>query len=418
MPIGKTTSKTTTVGNSETATPVYIKIGNKVVNHIDFRVYELLKKNVFFNQAPELVGNSITYESLKKASRKLKISHTLFFADYNQLSKLVEERNKQIFGALDGKHIVASRGEVLDIRVIAPIIQDILAKQKIYTEYSSASCPKKIIKYLANSNRSVTDQAEYITRKLGINMEEFRSKATRRGSFKYLRDRLSANQIHVSVEAKNCMPVNIPSDVELSGFYIRSNSHPYIFIANELNEYPEEGMARKIYTLLFLVVCMFKGVSYAVHIGKQSYKCDYEKFKPFLIHEIVGKILLTDEEMEQIELDENGSFMERYSLRYKISELALLNRLRNAELLSPETYKHLRVRAGEYFKQKARELKEKRRKKAEEGKGGGPQVKAMVEFYQGDFIRFLKDKVPEQLRRDLFSKYVSYSRLKINLGDF
>ena len=418
MPTDKTTKTEISTDSSETGMPVCIKIGNKVVSEIDPRVYELLKKNVFLNQSPELINGSVTYKNLKEASRKLNIPHTLFFADYDQLSKLLKERNKRIFGALDGRHIVASRGEILDIRVIAPIIQDVLAKQKIYNEYSRKKCPQKIIKYLASSNKSVAEQAKYITRKLGIDMREFRSKTNRREAFHYLRNRLSANQIHVFVEAKNYMPINIPNDVELSGFYIRNNAHPCIFITNELNEYPVEGMSRKMYTLLFLVVCIFKGVSYAVHIDKKSYECNYEKFKPALIHKIVGNILLSDEEVEQIEFDENGNFMEKYSLRYKISKTALLNRLQDRSLLSPETYRRLKLKAEEYFRQKAQELREKRKKKTKDKKGGGPRPKVMIEFYQGDFIRFLKVAVPERLRQRFFSKHVSYSRLKINLRDF
>ena len=355
-------------GRNVRRTVLNITISRQVAVSIDPRVYKMVCDNFLFDRAPDIKNSSISFRELVKATRsqEVRIPYALVFAKKSQLEETIRKRNDMVFGALGGRtQIIGARGSLGNIMRIAPIVQDLIAKQKHFDQYDDKKIPDKIIKYLSNSSGSIEKQAEYVVNKMDIDMDTFRSKGTKREAFNYLKERLTRKSIHVAVEAWNCMPINIPKELTLSGLYLRSNTNPSIFVANERQQHPDEGPARKIYTMLYLLVSIFKGVGHAVHIDK-DYSQRYDNSKSgssrkLDAHKIVNKILLPSQSMKTIDV-KNYDSVDEAAGEYKVSVVALLARLKTLKLIEPPQYKKFKSKADEAFRNYMINEREKRKK--------------------------------------------------------
>ncbi|MGY4893422.1 MAG: hypothetical protein ACO1N2_01870 [Candidatus Saccharimonadota bacterium] len=352
----------------------------------------------------------IGFRNLVALARKVNLPYALFFADYGKIKQLIDKQNEELFGALDSKYIIGTRGKKINILWIRRIILDLSRKQKLFNKYAEPSGSSSFVGKLKTSKRPVRDQSDYIVNELGIDIADFRRKGSKSEALRYLRDRLAEKNIHVAVEANNYMPQSIPQIVkaDLSGMYIRNPRHPYIFVCNELSGSPEMGSGRKIYTLLFLVVCLFKDRSYAVSIDKNSYSVDDKKFKELEdIHGIVNEILMPVAEVASVEV---AAYSDLVSIanRHKVTPKALLYRLKALGVLKNERLiENLSRECDEKFTASVKAAKEKR--------GGSPGAETMIAYYQGDFLRLLSTRIPEKLRRDIARKHVSYNRIPYTL---
>jgi hypothetical protein len=251
-------------------------IDNATEIDIDASLYRLLHENYIYidrlSSDKYLRNRQITFTQLRRLSRANGFSYALFFIKSAQLNNVIKTQNDILFESIDNKEIIAgTRNGLADIRAIRWIIADLVAKKAIYKKYGNKVKLNNIVKFLSSSSKSVSDQADYILKTITINRDDIWRMKNKKDTYKYLCGQLSKNNIHVSTEAMNCMPQNVPSDMDLSGVYIRDNYNPMILICNEISGHPDEGLGRKIYTLIFLLVSIFKGQSFAVSISKSDY---------------------------------------------------------------------------------------------------------------------------------------------------
>lgn len=378
---------------------------------VENRVFYLLCVNFCLLENPICIeAMSRGYTTLKQLSalaRSVGLPYVIFFVSYNRVKKLIDKQNFELFGVLDKRFIMGARGKAVDVRWIRRIILDLSRKQKIYARYHPSKRLDHIVGYLKNSKQSTRMQADYIIDTLGIDMREFRQYTKKGDAFNYLRQRLSANNIHVSVEARNYMPQSIPDQIktDFSGVYIRDPKNPSVFICNELSGSPELGSGRKIYTLVFLIVCLFKDKSYAVSISRDTYSVDKKKYSQLAgIHEVVNEILLPYEEIKSAHVT-NYDELNRIANMFNVTPRAALQRLYDKRIVSEyKTYKTLAEECDRRFAAFVKKAKERKC-------GGSPGADIMISYYQGDFLQFVQTQVPVSERAALIRKHVAFNRL-------
>lgn len=388
---------------------------NSIKYKLDQRVFYVLCENfclletVIYKEA--LDKKYITLTSLVELSRSVGLPYAIFFATYDNVTKLIETQNKELFGVLDGRYIIGTRGESIDIRWIRRLILDLSRRQKIYQKHRPTEELRQIVGYLKESKYSIREQADYILNMTGIDLGEFRHYAKKSDAFNYLRKQLASKNIHVSVEARNYMPQSIPDDIKnkFSGMYIRDNRNPYLFICNELSGSPELGAGRKIYTMIFLLVCLFKDKSYAVSINKDTYSVDKKKYRQLsIVHDIVNEILTPIAEIQSERAPDEYEALDRLSKKYNITPKAMLQRLYSTRVISRyEDYLALSEECAKRFGV----MVEKNKK----NHSGAPGAETMIAYYQGDFLSFVKTYVPDSMRNEILRRHVSFNRLHYQL---
>lgn len=386
---------------------------------IDIKNYITLCDNFIFVDRDEFdrCGNlgSITFSQLRDLCRKNKLSYPLFFANHAKILQLVETYNADLYGKIDEKKIltIGSRGGDLDIRRIRWIVADVIEKQKIYKQYgyNTDLRDEKIVKYLKNTQKSVEEQAAYVCHKLDLSHNKLHNECrTKNDAFKYLAAQLSSQHIHVFREVRNAMPQNIPSGLNISGIYIRDNYNPAIFIGNELSLYPDEGVGRKIYTMIFLLVSIFKDYSFAVSINHSSAKMDNAtKKKLSEIHRITNEILMPKEHLGTTSFADIKD-IEMTANTLKVSPTALVVRLAKLGLLRKDVEDSMKEELTKKYTDyiRAKRAEDKRRREA--GQGTGPPLGRIYKSYHGDFIDFVRLNVPDAQRRAIFDSRISYGR--------
>lgn len=388
---------------------------NKIKYKLDRRVFYLLCENFCLLENTIYIAASeneyITLNDLAKLARSVGLPYAIFFASFERLKKLIDAQNTELFGVLDGRYIIGARGTPIDIRWIRRIILDLSRKQKLYREYHPTGKLVSIVGFLKASKRTVREQADYILSETGIDLAIFRRYNKKSDAFTYLRKQLATRNIHVSVEARNHMPQSIPDQVkkQFSGIYIRDWKNPYLFISNELSGSPELGSGRKIYTLIFLLVCLFKDKSYAVSIGKDTYSVDKKKYKQLSgVYEIVNELLMPLAEI-QFELQPfDYEALEKLSRKYNVTPKAMLQRLYDTRVINNyDDYKELSDECAKRFAALVKKGKDKR--------SGSPGKDVMIAYYQGDFLEFVRTYVPDTARKDIMRKHISFNRLHYQL---
>lgn len=387
---------------------------NTVRYTLDARVFNLLCENFCLLEHPLYVkaihDKYITLTNLASLARAANLSYSLFFAQFTKIKALIDTQNDELFGTLDEKFILGTRGELLDIRWVRRIVLDLSRKQKLFSKYRRSDRLNNIVGRLKTSRRTIREQADYVLEATDIDMEVLRKYSNKRDVLKYLRACLAKKNIHVSIEAQNCMPQSVPEKLKksLSGFYIRDPRNPYLFICNELSGHPEAGAGRKIYTLLFLLVCIFKDKSYAVSISRDTYRVDKKKYRQLeVVHAIVNEILMPRTEIDSESIYDYDSLSKAAS-RYKVTPKALLQRLYDTRVIqSYSTYDQLSDECKKHFDFSVQQNRNRH--------GGSPSQAVMVEYYQGDFLHFLRTEVPQRERNNLAKKHVLFNRLSFRL---
>lgn len=384
---------------------------NKIKYELDQRVFDLLCENFclldtdLYQEAAK--NKYITLTNLCVLARSVGLPYAVFFASYSRVKKLVQNQNKELFGVLDGKYIIGMRGEPIDIRWIRRIILDLSRKQKLYPIFNPTKRLKKIVGFLKESKHSIREQADYILDATDISVSDFRRFSKKGDAFSYLRDKLSKQNIHVSVEARNYMPQSIPDRIrdKFSGVYIRDWKNPFLFICNELSGSPEAGSGRKIYTLIFLLVCLFKDASFAISITKDTYSVDKTKYKQLgIVHEIVNEILMPLDEIQTESAPRDYTELSKLSRKYNVTPKAVLQRLYDTRVIRDYyVYKKLSDECTQRFNEIAQKNKNKH--------SGSPGADIMIAYYQGDFLAFLRTYVPVSKRNEIIRRHVLFNRL-------
>ncbi len=336
---------------------MWVKVGNQksVEIHSDvvrsvLSIYpeEKLVERLIFNDA--FINDQISYRDLLKESDSILIPWQMFFltpsnfkVQKNHIEKFRQTKfSPKFFAKRTGV------GKVTSKRII-----DRLIRLQNFAVSNSGFSKNKFCGSL--KGQKVAQCATNLVSFLGISEKNFYSKSAET-ALKYLIETSESKNINIS---RGVLKGGILPEVKgvnqvyknTSGFVIKDDYIPFIFLPDEIN--PDEVIGRRIYTLVYLLVC----------IGLDDFNFYVEsEFKASALktsgseskkHIIVSGILLPEDETEKLRgTDITKDIISQLTSKYKITPTAVVVTLRRRgiiktkaeyEALLPEPYKHQKL---------------------------------------------------------------------------
>ncbi|MEK7625929.1 MAG: hypothetical protein AAB423_01050 [Patescibacteria group bacterium] len=272
---------------------------------------------------------SIAMSELVELARLARINYALFFMPFDSLAPMIEKENEKIFQGFSGNFTISIRGKKVNLNLVRMVIKDLKIKQTFIRKYLGAG-NNPHPKYLVNSSRSVAEQAQCILDKIDVSLKDFRATKSKPAAMMYLIDKLEKQNILVALETSTNMPQNMNRAKGVSGVYVKDKRFPYLFIANEGQQDFESGAGRKIFTIMYLVVCMFKGESKMVSLNDIAKESSDDE-----IYQIVEEMLLPINDLPRKTIY-NLEDIDKLSDNLKLTGRAILVRLKHVGLLTDE----------------------------------------------------------------------------------
>ncbi len=241
------------------------------------------------------------------------------------------------------KKLVAKRrgsGDVTSKRII-----DRLIRQQNYLT-STGTFPTNTFCGSLKGLRLQTAVAKILTH-FEIDQELFWKYSGKGSALEYLIRQVDRKNINVSrgVLTNKILPnhqvVGNAIYKNTSGFAIRDDRIPFIFLPSEVN--PDEVESRQIYTLVYLLVII--GLDQYDYVLEKEFKATIMKAQNMSarIHAITSELLIPAIETEKLRGHKiTVSKRDQLSLKFKVSPLALVITLRMRGILSKKEYEALK----------------------------------------------------------------------------
>lgn len=346
-----------------------------------------------------LSSGKMALSTLIDLCRAGNVAYSLFFGSHKMVSPLIDKESATLFEGFDGKYSIAVRGHAFNLNVIRLLIKDIKMKQKTVARFITTE-RHPLVKYLKNSQRSLEDQAEYITNSLGIDMNVYRSFRNKRDALAYLIERVESNNIFISIENTGTnMPQNFKRADGLTGVYIRHSKFPYIFIFKEGMASPNNLPARKAFTLVYLLACLFKGHSKMVSLEQGVDQND----NLFTLAELILMPTALIPQLGHYTINELDSISDSLN----VSPRAVLTRLIHLSYIEiPEANTLKSILAQRYAVFSAQQKK----KNEQQLKEFKHNIANNIRIYQGKaYLRILRDQyIAKKIKRREINKQLSY----------
>lgn len=230
-----------------------------------FEMSHLRHKNSYIEAIHE---NKICFSTLRQLSREAEIPYALFFAPIEKVKNEIEKRNKILFqGVQDSPLSMSSRGKV-DVRDVSLLIKDIQKRQQFMRKENPHT--KQNVLLSQHSSGNAQQDAFKIIRSLNLDMDTFRSKKTKEASFDYLIDSLEVNNFLISRSSPGVMPQTIIKELFFSGFAVKDNKYPAIFLYSKNEKDVEEPAGRRIFTIFLILASILNGKFTIVSLEQES----------------------------------------------------------------------------------------------------------------------------------------------------
>ncbi len=352
----------------------------------------------------------IPMSELIDLARLAHINYALFFMPFDALTPMVEKENEKIFQGFGGNFTISLRGKMVNLNLVRMVIKDLKIKQAFIRRYIRAD-ENPHPRYLANSPKSIKEQAQCILDNLDINLEDFRRARNKPSAMMYLIDKLEKQNILVALETNTNMPQNMNRAKGVSGVYIKDKRFPYLFIANEGQQDYESGAGRKIFTIMYLVVCMFKGKSKMMSLNEVAKESVDDN-----IYQIVEEILLPLKDLPK-KTTYTLEDIDNLSDRLKLTGRAILVRLRHTGLLKDEDSYWSLMNA---LKTRFERTQATQREAIKEGRSRYvPNVPQNIIAYHGKaFVRILKSLHGDgKVTQRQINLHLAYGRGEVRTSD-
>lgn len=382
---------------------------------IDKDTFICLFDNSIYHDHPKylkaLEHNNIAMNDLITLAREASINYALFFAPSPLVGSMIEKENKKIFQGFSGKFTLGIRGGRINLNTVRMVVKDLKIKQSFIARHFTA--PKNPhLRFLTNSPKSPKDQASYILNALNIDMDHMREvKKTKSASMMYIIDQLEKQNIFVALEARTNMPQNMNHARGISGVYIKDSRFPYLFIANESAANFGDGAGRKIFTIMYLIVCLFKGRSKVVSLNDEIKESSDDN-----IYAIVEEMLLSEEV-----LPKQNSYtlndLDELSEKLKVSARAILMRLKHLDYIEDEDtfWQLMNALRSRYQKYQAQQKKLR---------NDGtikyiPNISSNIIAYHGKaYVKILKNLYSNgKVSQRQINLHLAYGRQEVNTSD-
>ena len=269
----------------------------------------------------------IEFRSLRNESDKVLIPWQMFLLNLKNLNTELKKIEAQRIDRISSKLLSKRKG--LGDTTSKRIIDRLIRLQNFICDNNQLP-----LNAFCGSLKSKTDDeaVAHIISYFGIDLTEFRKK-NKADALKYLIARIEVQNINISqgVLANKMLPtwqvVNNTIYKNTSGFVIKDDSLPFIFLPSEIN--PDETDGRQIYTLIYLLVVI--GLDQYSFFLEKDFKAKAVAATGALakIHRITSKLLLPVEETAKL----NGTTItaqirDDLAATYKITASAVVVTLR------------------------------------------------------------------------------------------
>lgn len=326
---------------------MWVKVGNKKaveihddVVHGVLSIYpeERLVTRQLFTEA--FSGGYISYKRLSNECRSILIPWQMFFLTPYNLKKQLEHIEKQRRSKFRKSFFTKREGvgKVTSKRIIDRLIR---LQDYIRNNY-------KLVKHPfcgALKDKSTEGCVRAFFESFDINIAVFRIKPRIEAALDYLIEKVEEKTINISrgVLKGGVLPeLNDVGSVykNTSGFVVKDEHVPFVFLPDDIN--PDEAMGRRVYTLVYLLVC----------IGLDEYDFYLEsQFKASALktrgaeakrHRITTAILLPEEETEKLRgADITETEVSDLSRRFRVTPTAVVVTLKRRGILTNDQYKAL-----------------------------------------------------------------------------
>lgn len=295
---------------------------------------KLITRSVFLNA---FINKTIEYKDLKTESEKVLIPWQMFLLNKQNFKKemnhIEEMRADKVSPKLMGKR--KGRGSVTSKRIIDRLIrlQNFITSTNIIPR--NTFCGSLI-------GKPNEIAVSYIISYFDIDFEKFRNYKNKSTALQYLLGKIEDKYINIShgVLANKMLPhprvVNSSIYKNTSGFVIKDDYVPFIFLPGEAN--PEEVEGRQIYTLMYLVILI--GLNeYDFFLGKDfKTKLFTATKKERKIYAITSELLLPSDVTELLRgTTITSAIRDNLALKYKITPTAVVVTLRIRKIITTKS---------------------------------------------------------------------------------
>lgn len=332
---------------------MWVKTGNKksVEIHSDvvrgvLNIYpeEKLQERAVF--AESFINDQISYVRLTQECDSILVPWQMFFLNPANFKKQVENIEKQRKYKFDKRFFTkrAAVGSVTSKRIIDRLIS---LQKYIVENYSIPKHPYCGLLKGKSRDLAVRD----FLKSFDINLDTLRTKTTEK-ALDYLIKQVECGGINISrgVLKGGVLPeLSHAGSVykNTSGFVVKDERIPFVFLPDDIN--PDEAMGRRIYTLVYLLVCI--GLDeYDFYIESQ-FKASALKTKGAEArrHNIVAEVLLPTEETDKLRgTTITGDEISDLSKRHKITPSAVVVILKKRGVINQAEYETLMPAHKEY----------------------------------------------------------------------
>ncbi len=327
---------------------MWVYVNNKKATEIDtltikglLNIYSeenLLDRQIF---KTALRNNHIEFKDLKNESGKILIPWQLFFLNSTKLKKELDHINKTRLDKVSSK-LVAKRkgiGKITSKRIIDRLIR----LQNFVCDSPSIPINKFCGSLIDKKDREAVD---HILSYFSIDINKFRSYKNKAPALDYLIKKIEDKNINISqgVLANKMLPVwqvvNNSIYKNTSGFVIKDEKIPFVFLPSEIN--PDETDGRQIYTLIYLLIII--GLNeYNFFIEKDfKTKAIIAKGQQAKLYRLTSELLLPKDDTDKLKGQNiTAQVRDDLSFKYKITPTAVLVTLRIRKIISKEEYKLL-----------------------------------------------------------------------------
>lgn len=329
---------------------MWIRVNGKKSTEIDTLVVEQilniypeekLTERTIFKDA--FSNDSIEFKNLKEESNKILIPWQLFLLE-NAILKVELDHIEKMRADKISPKLMAKRkgaGGITSTRIIDRLI-------RLQNFILNTGLPQKNA-FCGSVGGNVKKSADFIVSYFRIDITKYKNKDD---FLKYLIERIEDKHINISqgVLTNKILPnsrvVNNQVYKNTSGFIIKDEAVPFVFLPSEIN--PDEVSGRQIYTLVYLVVLI--GMNEYDYYLERDFKAKAisAKGKQKIAHGITSEILLPYQHTEHLRGQPiTSQIRDGLASKYKITPTAVvvILRIRNIiktkseyELLLPPPY--------------------------------------------------------------------------------
>lgn len=283
----------------------------------------------------------IEFKDLKNESSKILIPWQLFFLNTINLKKELEHINKTRLDKVSPKLIAKRKGagNITSKRIIDRLIR----LQNYICENNNTLHNPFCGSLVGKKDKEVI---EHILSFFSIDLNTFRGYKNKATSLEYLIKKIESKNINISqgVLTNKMLPTwqVVENSVykNTSGFVIKDDKIPFIFLPSEIN--PDETDGRQIYTLIYLLILI--GLNEYNYFIERDFKTKAIKAtgKQSMLYRLTSELLLPKEFTDTLKGEEiTPEIRDDLSFKYKITPTAFLVTLRIRKIITKEEYINL-----------------------------------------------------------------------------